>query len=44
LEVIDMRFFGDMTQDDVATVTGNNQTWVFRREESALRKLRKFVL
>jgi RNA polymerase sigma factor (sigma-70 family) len=44
LEVIDMRFFGDMTQDDVATVTGNNQTWVFRREESALRKLRKSIL
>ena len=44
LEIIDMRFFGDMTQDDVATVTGNNQTWVFRREESALRKLRKSVL
>ena len=44
LEVIEMRYFGDMTQDDVAKVTGNNQTWVFRREESALRKLRKFVL
>lgn len=44
LEVIEMRYFGDMTQDDISKVTGNSQSSVFRREESALRKLRKFVL
>jgi RNA polymerase sigma factor (sigma-70 family) len=44
LEVIDMRFFGDMTQDDVSTVVGKSKMWVSRQETSAMKKLRKSVL
>jgi len=44
LGVIKMRFFDDMTQDDVATATGTNQKWVSRKEESAITKLRNSIL
>ena len=44
LDVLDMRFFGDMTQDEVSNVVGKSKMWVSRQETSALKKLRKLVL
>lgn len=44
LDVLDMRFFGDMTQDEVSNVFGKSKMWVSRQETSALNKLRKLVL
>jgi len=43
-EVIRMRFYGDMTQDDVANNTGRSKMWVSRQEASGMTKLRKNIL
>jgi len=44
LEVVKLRYFGDMTQEDVANAMGKNKMWVSRYENSAMQKLRKSVL
>jgi RNA polymerase sigma factor (sigma-70 family) len=44
LEVVMLRYFGDMTQEDVANAMGKNKMWVSRYENSAMQKLRKSVL
>jgi len=44
LEVVKLRYFGDMTQEDVANDMGKNKMWVSRYENSAMQKLRKSVL
>lgn len=40
LKIIDMRYFSNMTQDDVANKIGKHQKWVSRREIKALKKIR----
>ncbi len=42
--VIKMRYFNDMTQDEVASAMETNQKWVSRHEISALEKLRTKLL
>ena len=37
--VIKMRYYADMTQDEVGDVLGVHQSWVSRHENTALRKL-----
>lgn len=44
LKVVKLRYFGDMTQEDVANAMGKNKMWVSRYENSAMQKLRKSVL
>jgi len=44
LKVIELRYFRDMTQDDVADLFKTNKMWVSRHEKSALNKLRKRLL
>ena len=44
LEVVKLRYFGDMTQEDVANAMGKNKMWVSRYENSAMQKLRKSVM
>lgn len=40
LKIIDMRYFSNMTQDDVANRLGKHQKWVSRKEIKALKKIR----
>jgi len=40
LKIIDMRYFSNMTQDDVANKIGKHQKWVSRKEIKALKKIR----
>lgn len=41
IKVIELRYFMDMTQDDVAITFGVDQSWVSRHENAALGKLKK---
>lgn len=41
MKVIELRYFQDMTQDEVGTMLGTNKMWVSRHEKEALSKLRK---
>jgi len=41
LKVIELRYFNDMTQDEVAITFGVDQSWVSRHENTALGKLKK---
>jgi RNA polymerase sigma factor (sigma-70 family) len=40
LKIIDMRYFSNMTQDDVSKHMSHNQVWVHRKEKEALRKIK----
>ena len=40
LKIIDMRYFGNMTQDDVSKHMSHNQVWVHRKEKEALMKIK----
>lgn len=42
--VIRLRYFDDMTQDDVAKHMNTNQKWVSRHETTAINKLRNRIL
>lgn len=39
LSIIKLRYYADMTQDEVGEVMGVNKMWVSRHEKTALRKL-----
>lgn len=39
LAIINMRYYQDLTQDEVGEVLGTNKMWVSRHERNALRKL-----
>ena len=39
-KIISMRYFDNMTQDEVGKHIGHNQKWVSRKEANALRKIR----
>ena len=39
-KIISMRYFDNMTQDEVGKRIGHNQKWVSRKEANALRKIR----
>lgn len=43
-QVIKMRYYEDMTQDDVAYLLGTNQKWVSRVEKRALEVLKSWLL
>jgi RNA polymerase sigma factor (sigma-70 family) len=41
MKIIQLRYFQDMTQDEVAVLLETNKMWVSRHEKDALVKLRK---
>lgn len=41
--IIRLRYYEDMTQDDVSTSMGTNKMWVSRHERAALHKLREVL-
>ena len=41
LKIIDMRYFSNMTLDEVGNKLGHNKMWVNRKEKIALSKVRK---
>lgn len=43
LEIIKLRYYADMSQEEVASVIGVSQKTVSRREEAALKKLKKHL-
>jgi RNA polymerase sigma factor (sigma-70 family) len=43
-QVVKMRYYDDMTQNDVADVLGQNQRWVSRVEIKALGKLKEWLV
>ena len=44
LAIIKMRYYQDMTQDEVGEALGTNKMWVSRHEKTALLKLREGLL
>jgi RNA polymerase sigma factor (sigma-70 family) len=43
MQIIEMRYFQDLTQDEVADCLEANKMWVSRHEKDALVKLRKIL-
>jgi RNA polymerase sporulation-specific sigma factor len=40
MKIIDMRYFSNMTQDEVGNELGHNKMWVSRKEKAALSRVR----
>jgi RNA polymerase sigma factor (sigma-70 family) len=44
LAIVNMRYYQDLTQDEVGEALGTNKMWVSRHERNALRKLQGALL
>ena len=42
--IVKLRYYQDLSQDDVSTVLGTNKMWVSRHEKAALKKLGKALV